>query len=96
MAKNNALIDMYKDLLEKNKALQREIDNATPNVYAGVALALHREYGWGYERINKVFVRSQYIWNECEDHNVDMKELCLIETSIDLRARTEADNEETI
>ena len=96
MVKNNALINMYRDLQKKNKELQNEIQQTTPKVYAGVALALHREYGWGFKRINRVFRRSQIIWDVCDEKEVDMIPLCLEETGIDLRARTEAENEETI
>ena len=96
MAKNNALINTYRDLQQRNKELIHEIEQTTPKVYAGVALALHREYGWGFKRINRVFQRSQIIWNVCDENEVDMIPLCLEETGIDLRSRTEADNETII
>ena len=37
--KNNALINHY-------KRLEKQIANITPQVYAGIALALSRKYGW--------------------------------------------------
>ena len=44
MGKNNSLINKYKMLYKK-------IEQITPEVYAGIALTLHRKYGWGYKRI---------------------------------------------
>ena len=96
MAKNNALINMYRDLQQRNKELINEIEQTTPKVYAGIALALHLEYGWGFKRINRVFMRSQKIWNVCDENEVDMIPLCLEETGIDLKVGTEADNEKTV
>lgn len=96
MAKNNALINMYRDLQKRNKELVHEIKKVTPEVYAGIALALHRELGWGYVRINRLFTSSQYIWYECNEKGIDMSQLCLEETGVDVRLRTEADNEETV
>ena len=96
MAKNNALINMYRDLQKRNKELQREILKVTPEVYAGIALALHRESGWGFTRINRLFTSSQYIWDECNEKGIDMSKLCLDETGVDVRLRTEEDNEETV
>ena len=40
MAKNNKLVNQYKEMYKK-------INQITPKVYAALALALHREYGWG-------------------------------------------------
>ena len=45
MGKNNFLINQY-------RKLQENIRDTTPTVYAGIALALHRKYGWGFKRIN--------------------------------------------
>lgn len=75
--KNNVLI-------ANMKRTQKQIDSIVPNVYAGVALALHREYGWGFQRINKVFARSQEIWTDAVFTGEDMAKLCLEETGIDV------------
>lgn len=74
--KNNALINHY-------KRLEKQIANITPQVYAGIALALSRKYGWEYEQINELFVESQAIWNECVDSDVDMIAMCEEETGIE-------------
>lgn len=78
MGKNNNLINKYKMLYKK-------IEQITPEVYAGIALALHRKYGWGYKRINDLFVESQTIWNECINSDINMVEMCEKETGIELR-----------
>ena len=78
MAKNNYLINKYKMLYKK-------IEQITPEVYAGIALALHRKCGWGYKRINDLFVESQTIWDECINSDINMMEMCEKETGIELR-----------
>ena len=81
------VIDMAKNklLIESMKRVQREIDNTTPNIYAAIALSLHRKHGWGYKRINDLFVESQKIWYESNDKNIDMAKMCFDETGIDVR-----------
>ena len=78
MGKNNNLINKYKMLYKK-------IEQITPEVYAGIALTLHRKYGWGYKRINDLFEESQIIWNECINSDINMMEMCEKETGIELR-----------
>ena len=78
MPKNNVLI-------EQMKRVKKNIDKITPEIYAGIALALYRKHGWGYKRINDLFMESQHIWNECVENGTDMAEMCLNETGIDVR-----------
>ena len=78
MAKNNILIEQYKTMYKK-------IQQITPEVYAGIALALHRKCGWGYKRINDLFLESQTIWNECVNSGINMVEMCEEETGIEIR-----------
>ena len=78
MGKNNSLINKYKMLYKK-------IEQITPEVYAGIALALHRKCGWGYKRINNLFEESQIIWNECINSDINMVEMCEKETGIELK-----------
>ncbi len=80
MAKNNFLI-------EQMKRVQKVINNTTPEVYAGVALALHRKCGWGYKRINDLFNESQEIWAECIQSDINMIDMCLNETGIDVQRK---------
>ncbi len=79
MAKKNDL------LIANMKRVQREINNILPNVYAGIALALHRKHGWGYKRINDLFIESEKLWYEATDNNINMVALCLEETGIEVQ-----------
>lgn len=80
MSKNRAYI-------EQMKRLHKTVNNVTPEVYAGIALALHRKCGWGYKRINELFVLSQDIWTDAVNTNKNMRELCYEETGIDVEAK---------
>ena len=77
--KNNTLINQYKQL-------SKQVQNITPQVYAGIAIALHRKYQWEYDQINELFAESQEIWNECVRADVDMIAMCEEETGIECRA----------
>lgn len=78
MARKNNL------LIANMKRVQREIDSVLPCVYAGIALALHRKYGWGFKRIDAVFKESQDIWIKATETGENMAELCSKETGIDV------------
>ena len=65
--------------------LERQCREITPSVYACIALALHRKYGWGFKRISDLFAESQDIWNECIMNKESMVEMCERETGIDVR-----------
>ena len=80
MGKNSKLINQY-------KAMYKQIQQITPEVYAGIALALHRKHGWGYQRINDLFCESQDIWNECIQGEVNMIQLCEQETGIEVQRK---------
>ena len=82
MAKNNKLINQY-------KVMYRQIQNITPEVYAGIALALHRKYGFGYKRLNNLFCLSQEIWTECVNSDTNMIQMCLHETGIDVQRKVD-------
>ena len=82
MAKNNDVINRYKQLYQK-------IQQITPQVYACIALALHRKHGWGFKRINDLFCESQVIWEECVERNESMIKMCEQETGIDVQAKTQ-------
>lgn len=79
MAKNNVLINAYREMERK---LKRQIEQITPEVYAGLALALHRKHGWGFKRINDLFIESQTIWNECVHSDLNMIQMCEDETGV--------------
>lgn len=80
MGKNNSLINRYKHMYQ-------QINQITPEVYAGIALALHRKHGWGFKRINELFCESQDIWNECVQKQINMVQMCYEETGIEVQAK---------
>lgn len=94
MAKNQKLINSMLQIARRNRADQiaQASEDVTPMVYAGIALALHRECGWGFKRINRVFALSQRYWEEYE--NEDMIKLCEDETGILLLNRRQAEEME--
>ena len=82
MGKNNTFINAMRNI---TKTAKHEVVNVTPAIYASIALALHREYGFGYKRVNKVFKASQDIWENHSDDIIGMIELCEQETNIRLQ-----------
>ena len=64
--------------------MEKAADDIVPQVYAAIAMALHREYGWGYTRINRAFARSQEIWESFNGRMDEMAKLCEEETGISL------------
>ena len=77
-----------KRLVNQYKAMYQQINQITPQVYAGIALALHRKHGWEYEQIAELIEESQIIWQECVDSEVDMIKMCEKETGIEVLRRT--------
>ena len=86
MAKNNKLVNRYKEMY-------KQINQITPKVYAALALALHRECGWGYTRIARVFAASQDIWDESNERGIDMIKMCEEETGITLMNKKAAEKD---
>lgn len=69
--------------------MERHCREITPSVYACIAIALHRKYGWGYKRISDLFNESQAVWNECILSDESMAEMCERLTGIDVQMRIE-------
>ena len=89
MGKNNRLINSVKLLAKMNQVdnLNKAADRITPQIYAAMAIALHRTYGFGYERINRAFLESQKIW-QAYDGDVDgMVKQCEEETGVTVEFR---------
>ena len=84
MGKNNKLINSMKALAQQNKAknVAKASNEMIPVIYAAMALALHNTCGFGYKRINNVFVESQRIWEEFAGNLDDMIKLCEEQTGI--------------
>lgn len=84
MGKNNRLINQLNAIASRNRQLHVEevSDKMVPQIYAAMAIALHRTYGFGYERINRVFLESQHIWEDFSGNIEEMIELCEKETGV--------------
>jgi len=80
--KSSVLTKKEKDRLLR-EAFNKEVTNIVPAVYSSIALALSRNWGFGYERINRLFLQSQEIWDELGTDN--MIDLCERETGILLK-----------
>lgn len=84
MGKNNRLINSINAIAKRkqDENVGRAADQMVPQIYAAMAIALHRTYGFGYDRINRVFVESQHIWEEFVGSGDEMIELCEKETGV--------------
>lgn len=78
MAKNNKLINSLNEIARRNRSqnVATAADQMVPQIYAAIAIALHRTYGFGYKRINDVFVESQHIWESYAGDGADMVKKC--------------------
>lgn len=84
MGKNNRLINSLNEIARRNRAenVNKASNKMVPQIYAAMAIALHRSEKFGYERINRVFVESQKIWESFDGNISEMVELCEKETGI--------------
>lgn len=84
MGKNNRLINQLNAIASRNRQLHVEeaSDKMVPQIYAAMAIALHRSEKFGYERINRVFLESQHIWEDFSGNIEEMIELCEKETGV--------------
>lgn len=84
MGKNNRLINSINAIAKRkqDENVGKAADQMVPQIYSAMAIALHRTYGFGYDRINRVFVESQHIWEEFAGSGDEMIELCEKETGI--------------
>lgn len=84
MGKNNRLINSINALAKQKQAenIGKAADQMVPQIYAAMAIALHRTYGFGYERINRAFVESQKIWEDFSGNIDEMVEVCERETGV--------------
>lgn len=84
MGKNKRLINQLNEIARRNRQMNVDIasDKMVPQIYAAIAIALHRSEKFGYERINRVFLESQHIWEEFSGNIEEMIELCEKETGI--------------
>lgn len=79
MAKNNKLINSLNEIARRNRSqnVATAADQMVPQIYAAIAIALHRTYGFGYKRINDVCVRriTAHLGKLCRGRNRYGKEV---------------------
>ena len=68
--------------------VKQKIDRDVPDVYASIALALIRRSNMTADDVEVVFAESQSIWNESIQSGIDVPEMCMAETGIDVRRET--------
>lgn len=91
MAKNDKLINSLKLIAAKNREMHMEqaAERDTPQIYAALAIALYRlldmQDDEKAETINSIFVESQEIWTDCADNGLDINQMCIDETGIDIK-----------
>lgn len=73
-----------RQFIEQEKRFRRQIDEMAPKIYAAFCIALHRHYGFGYERILRVLIESQELWHEAAYNGLDIVRLCSDEVGIDM------------
>lgn len=86
MAKNDRLINSLKEIAKRNRLenINKASNEMVTQIYAALAIALHREYGFGHERINRAFKKSQEIWVSFTGTGDDMVKMCEEETGVKL------------
>ena len=84
MGKNNKLINSLNEIARRkqDENIGKAADQMVPQIYAAMAMALHRTYGFGYERINRAFIESQKIWMDFNGKSDEMIEICEKETGV--------------
>jgi len=89
MGKNNRLINQLNAIASRNRQLHVEeaSDKMVPQIYAAIAIALHRSEKFGYERINRVFLESQHIWEDFSGNIEEMTRLCEEETRVRIEGK---------
>ena len=92
MAKNNKLINSLNEIARRNRSqnVATAADQMVPQIYAAIAIALHRTYGFGYKRINDVFVESQHIWESYAGDGMVKK--CEEETGVTVCSNEDSDS----
>lgn len=84
MGKNNKLINQLNEIARRNRSqnVAAAADQMVPQIYAAIAIALHRTYGFGHKRINDIFVESQHIWESYSGDATGIVKQCEKETGV--------------
>ena len=90
MPKNDKLINSILAVAERNRSthIAEAADKDTPQIYAALAISLYRLLDMPEkekaEAINSIFVESQNIWLDCVNRGLDINQMCIDETEIDV------------
>lgn len=84
MGKNNHLLNLINEIARKKQSenIMKSADQMVTQIYAAMALALHRTCNFDYDDINSVFLESQHIWEDFVGAGDEMIEFCERETGI--------------
>lgn len=84
MRKNNRLLNSINAIARQKQSenIMKAADRMVPQIYAAIALALHRTCNFDYDDINSVFLESQHIWEDFVGAGDEMIDLCEKETGI--------------
>jgi len=89
MGKNDRLINSINTIARRKKQenIGKAADYMVPQIYAALAIALHRTCKFEWEQIDSVFMESQQIWQEFDGRGDEMIQLCEKETGISIVGR---------
>lgn len=84
MGKNNRLINSINAIAKRkqDENVGKAADQMVPQIYAAMAMALHRTHGFDYDQINAIFIESQHIWDSFNGKIDEMVDLCEKETGV--------------
>lgn len=80
MAKNPNKINMFKEMAKMRKRIEQD----ATEFYASTVLALSRR-GMSMEEVQNVIVDIGVLWFDAHENDINLAELCLDETGIDIR-----------
>lgn len=81
---------MNRQYVEQEKRYRKLVRETVPVVYAAFAIAIHREFGFGYKRILRVLALTQKYWRDHADGYMDIIKVCSEELGIDMISETTA------
>lgn len=91
MGKNNALIAANKELARIRKdyddMLLEKIKDIQAQMYFAFALALHEDFHWKRDKIEKLFMRTQQWWEANAEDTESMCKWCEEELGIEISVR---------
>lgn len=83
--RNERIIDQVNALAARHRSenIDRLTRRMTPQFYAATAVTLHRTFGFGQQRILRVFEDVRALWEEYEGRGDELVNLCRDETGVE-------------